>query len=771
MLFKSLESLKEYLDKDRKTVSLNPVRFISVDSLDMWVEVKKLLLTISDESLPLSKFCEDKDTTPNIRRLISAVKKVSHSVFVSPLSEYLRINPESAVDTIQKIIKADYQNNEDGKLRVYFLMYRIKSVLRVIPTDDPRAKDCISYLETNDESDYKLTIVQRDLNVSLPGNEISGFRSYLEYWESNPDKPLILHTDNAIHFEKNHFFDDVRVIVSSYDLIKEQYKIPSELLEEYGSTTEWNDLAKAIITDGSFEQACCSILSINKYSRTLFERWSQNTPFQKWVLWIWTKLQANDQYHVKCAKQSVSVASFIINLYCLIIGDANSSDYQEEYSERKSILCMINSVPSDEFWEKISEMDCITALKSLTDLTDIERKAIFELLAQVRYEDRNEIMPILKTVYPKLFYYFVNDEQINSANMKSRHFEYFQEYKWLKATDTLTVSFLEKVKAFAKEKGTSVYELPTRSQLVSEHYDDNTAILFVDGMGIEYVEYLSHLFGELDVKQYSYTCEVGYCTLPSVTEINKDFLLGRNTIEPPIRDLDELKHANNVHPESLIKQFNILDSIKDRVLGELTGNTSRVIIAADHGTSRLAVKIRSTELDNTYPKPDATTVYKHGRFCGSNVDEAMYPTAINTGDNLVFADYSRFIQMGAPIDEIHGGASLEEWLVPVIVIEKLGKKAKPKFTIVPDASKIKPELGTKQIKVKFSISGPELKDVFVNIQGKRIECFYSDEKYAFAYKPEANEEKFTVKVWHGEIIGQFEIEVEKAISKNKKFDI
>ena len=133
-----------------------------------------------------------------------------------------------------------------------------------------------------------------------------------------------------------------------------------------------------------------------------------------------------------------------------------------------------------------------------------------------------------------------------------------------------------------------------------------------------------------------------------------------------------------------------MDSIKDRVLGELTGNTSRVIIAADHGTSRLAVKIRSTELDNTYPKPDATTVYKHGRFCGSNVDEAMYPTAINTGDNLVFADYSRFIQMGAPIDEIHGGASLEEWLVPVIVIEKLGKKAKPKFTIVPDASKIKP---------------------------------------------------------------------------------
>lgn len=78
----------------------------------------------------------------------------------------------------------NYQNNDNGKLRIYFLMYRMKSLLRTIPSDDPRAKDCIVLFETDEESDYKLTIIQKDLDVELTGNEIDGFRSYLEYWEA-----------------------------------------------------------------------------------------------------------------------------------------------------------------------------------------------------------------------------------------------------------------------------------------------------------------------------------------------------------------------------------------------------------------------------------------------------------------------------------------------------------------------------------------------------------------------------------------------------------
>ena len=110
--FKDLESLQQFLRQDAKRVSLNPVRFINVDSMAMWIEVKKFLLALADETLPLSKFCEEKDTTPNIKRVSAALKKVKKSQFVSPLSEYLRITPEQAEPVIQKFIKADYQNKQ-----------------------------------------------------------------------------------------------------------------------------------------------------------------------------------------------------------------------------------------------------------------------------------------------------------------------------------------------------------------------------------------------------------------------------------------------------------------------------------------------------------------------------------------------------------------------------------------------------------------------------------------------------------------------------------
>ena len=271
--FKDLECLEQFLKQDAKRVSLNPIKFINVDSLSMWNEVKKLLLSLADETVFLSKFCEGNDTTPNINRLNAYIKKTANSQLITPLSEYLRIVPDRAETIIQKFIKGDYQCNESGKLKIYFLMYRMKSLLRVLPSDDPRAKDSIVLLETDEESDYKLTIVQKELNVSLLGNEIDGFRNYLEYWESNPDKPLILHTENAIHFEKNHFFDDVRVIVTPYDLIKYQYGLPINISEGLGSDDNWNDLVKVIVKEGSFEDSCCSELSINKYSVSLFEKW------------------------------------------------------------------------------------------------------------------------------------------------------------------------------------------------------------------------------------------------------------------------------------------------------------------------------------------------------------------------------------------------------------------------------------------------------------------------------------------------------------------
>lgn len=772
MIFRDSQSLKQHLKKDAAEVALNPVRFINVDSMVAWIEVKKLLLGMADEILPLSKFCDGKDTTPNINRLNSVLKNASTSQMVVPLSEYLRIVPDQAYSAIQKIIKADYLYNSTGKLRIYLLMYRMKSLLKTLPTDDPRTRECVSFYETEEESDYRLTIIQKDIDVSLPGNEIIGFKSYLEYWEANPDQPLILHTENAIHFEKNHFFDDVRVIVSSYDLLKYQFDLPVSLYESLGTDSNWNELVRIIIQEGSFESACQAILSINKYSVSLFEKWSSLDSFKKWILWLWTRLQPEKDYVSACAVACDSINGFIDELYCRIISLHLDTNFVQLYEERKTILSHIHTVPTDCFWDEIQKIDKSKSLAFLTCSTDIEKHAIFDIISNTGNDDRDSVISLLKIVYPQLYYYLQNDEMPNSADLSPLHEQYFKEYKWLKATDTITKDFIERVRNIALEKGASVFEMQPRNYYVNAHYDDQTSILFVDGMGIEYVDYLAHLFSGLDEQQYSVTIEAGFCTLPSITEINKDFMNGRHIIEPLVRELDEIKHANHAHPESLIKQLDILDSLKNRILGLLSAGTMhRIIITADHGTSRMAVKVRNTEFDNVLPKPDNTEIYRYGRFCKGIQDDPQNPTAISINDYLVFADYSRFIQNGAPMDEIHGGASLEEWIVPIITIERFAEGKPAPVVITPQQTNYKPELGTKKVRVIFSISGAQRSSVKAKINGQVYKCEWDNGTYSFVFVPSKTDTLLSVKVIDGGILGQFNIQVEQGIKKNANFDI
>lgn len=185
----------------------------------------------------------------------------------------------------------------------------------------------------------------------------------------------------------------------------------------------------------------------------------------------------------------------------------------------------------------------------------------------------------------------------------------------------------------------------------------------------------------------------------------------------------------------------------------------------------MAVKVRNTEYDNAYPKPDNVGIYKYGRFCEGTEDEPKYPTAINYNERLIFADYSRFVQSGAPIDEIHGGASLEEWIVPIITVERnIGEKPET-VEVKPKTTKFKPALGTKQVKVVFSISGKKRQNVSARIKGNSYKCEWADGLYSFTFVPSKADGKLTVKIADGGILGQFDIEIEQGIKKNTNFDI
>lgn len=772
MTFTSIEKLKEYLIEDQNRATISPIRFINVETMVMWSEVKKVVLSLCDKSLFLSDFCEGEDTTPNIKRVLSRLKTYDKSVCIAPLSEYLRVKPESALSTINKVLSTEYDNNENGKLRIYFLMYRMKDILRNVPNDDPRRQNAIMYLNSSEETDYSLTIIQDDIKVSIHGNEIYGFKKYLQYWEQNPDKPLILHTKNAIYFEENNFFDNVMVIANSFDLLKYKYELPIKFEYSLGSTDKWNSLAKSVTQEGDFESACKAVFHTNKYEVDLFGQWNKFDEYKKWLIWLWTKNQNGTSYIFTCANVSKTVEQFQKELFDAIVQYVSSSSYATVYAERRNILRLMqmSALPMG-FLSKLSTLPEIDGLKCLTDLTLVEKKAIFDLLKVLGYSRRYECYEILKYVYPDLQHYFVGNKTDNPANMTDKHKDYFERYKWQKITNTLTEDFDLLVKQYAYEKGESVYSIQPRSLIVSELYNDDTAVLFVDGMGAEYVNYLSNLFADLSEAEYSVSYNVGYCHLPSITEINKDFLNGKKALEP-IYALDELKHSTFSYPLNIIKEFDELRKVKEFVMNTFNETIKRIIIASDHGTSRLAVLIRETQFDKKI-KAEGCEIYRYGRYCIGTELEHELPTAINYDGKLIFADYTRFEQKGAPYDEIHGGASIEEWLVPIVCVEKRieNSRVEEKCEIETITPIVQPEIGTGQVSIIFNVRGKKCKKVYVTIKGVRYACAEKEGAYCFEYVPVRNETEIKVLVSDGGILGEFTVKVKQKISQNKKFDI
>ena len=329
-------------------------------------------------------------------------------------------------------------------------------------------------------------------------------------------------------------------------------------------------------------------------------------------------------------------------------------------------------LPPENFLERIRQSDKRLALKILMDNSHAERLLIFETLQRFRFNELDAVQKILQQVFPALSKYL---SDTSKEVFTTEQAEYFRRYRWLKVTNHLTEDFNQRVTEIAKNAGKNIYALASRNQVVSEEYSNGTIILFVDGLGAEYLNFLAEDFASLKEK-FFIKYRVGRCNLPSVTENNKDFLRGKNVVGE-VLELDTMKHESRTYPENILGELKFLVTLKEKILRALDVH-EKIILCADHGTSRLAVLARQTKFDNVF-SAEGRQIYKSGRFADAMVgDEKIFPTALEYDGKIIFADYSRFIQKGSPGSETHGGATLEEILVPVVTIERRKKISEPK---------------------------------------------------------------------------------------------
>lgn len=756
MRLKSLEELEQYLNSEIMHQDRYIFRFINVNSIAFWLELKKMLTQRCFEIKKISSFCFGEDLTPNINRLCAELETIKDNTLLIPLSEHLRINHNEKEETLAKLININF--NEEvflNKKRLYIPMFRMENCLKKILSIDQRLENHLLFLETEtDEEKYSVKIVSQDLESAFFGeNRVFGYKGFLEYWEGTPGNSVIIFTGLGKLLKRNVFPDDVEVFLKSFDVIKQKNLFDFEIKEEFGEEWQWRQFLELTKGQKSSSDFFNDYFGTKLTKFQLLESWLEYNDFKKWLSWLWLKGNSSSQYLNSVLSQENKYTNFIKDLTCgLIKYSKKDLNFDKLYSERRELLkaLKIRELPW-EFWEELKGIPDNEKIFYLTDNTRKERETIIELIGKTGSID--SVRGILKNSYPELYHYLeeyvFEDETISN---------YFNEYKSQKLQNHFSQKFLELVSKLGDKKGVW-WKLSSRNNLVEKNYDSQTIIYLVDGMGFEYISLIQYLL-ENKFKSVFYKVQIGYSNIPTITELNKDFIEGRKF--EINRDLDQLKH-NCEYPKGIENELEIVkEAVREAV--NFLEIYDKVILVSDHGFSRGAILAKGK---SHKPYPEAK-VERFGRYCihPKATNEEIYNGCILNGKYHVFANYDRFSIGGNEQSEIHGGATLEEVLVPIFVMSKTPLEEKVKITVLEEEIKLRPGVLPK---VKFKID-KNYSEVIAVVDGKQYKCIMEGEHWFF--EPEVGKKDYyKVNLFSKGKIGEFSYKIIKGSTESDKFDI
>lgn len=256
---------------------------------------------------------------------------------------------------------------------------------------------------------------------------------------------------------------------------------------------------------------------------------------------------------------------------------------------------------------------------------------------------------------------------------------YFKEYRRFKVRNAIEEDFVKK--AYDLVLPTT---FPNRDAVLLElSIDSDMALLVVDGMGAEYYPLLLAM-----AKRYSMnidSCSVVSVKLPTSTEFNPLKWAADKTLEE-VKDIDNIAHNGAAKHEHCPPERNlaaVLRVFESEILPRITeGLTkfSRVVLTSDHGSSRLAVIAHNSGFGTTLPWKGAPLDWRYAVAPQGENRPPELDSRYSEVDSITYwvvRGYNRLPKQGGKLNELHGGASLEERLVPIIVFSRVKSAKKP----------------------------------------------------------------------------------------------
>ena len=453
--------------------------------------------------------------------------------------------------------------------------------------------------------------------------------------------------------------------------------ITRKLCSDYGTIEQWEYALREINEVGSWGKLVDKNFSSLENLWMAGVNWKNYDEKRKWLFFVALKLYGADgNWCLSFSIQKAENATELLRcIYRSILSlDYRNHDFWEKYDERKKLISSLGVCDEEvaDYLQMVKSKGA-SAIYYLTDLCKKEKEYMIDILAQ--YSDifqRDEVMEILLHVYPDLhayldLYQFPNEYLTN----------YFQDYKYQKVVNKIFPEFRIRVEEQAKRREYNAW-LPQRSEIIEKLHRKSSRLYFVDAMGVEYLSYIMKKSKENNLLANISLC---LCELPSITEINKGFLELFDNIAPNLKQLDNIKHhgdesfdyRDKKRPFHIIRELEIIDSILKDIRANLAmGSLDRAYIISDHGASRLAV------INEHECKWKMASEGKHsGRCCRKDEADVQSEYATEGNGFWVLANYDRFKGGRKASVEVHGGATLEEIVTPII-----------EFTYVPEKIEI-----------------------------------------------------------------------------------
>lgn len=551
------------------------------------------------------------------------------------------------------------------------------------------------YIQRDPRNDRRVVLVEGSTTplpqIKLTDNEavcvgfkpLNGIQGLLKYMEKMDDAKLQTHPTLTVltDFKTSLFKQSLYSVTEStgiYDALCQKYPDLALTKNEYGTQEQWEWLLDAMKDANTFSAFVCSNFGGTSNLVTNLDNVLETGDKNKlWLLWLAMQVfgAGNNKYVTRIIASSDSVDTFERSLYNELLSVKHDDHmFDTYYAERKHILDSISeNLPYiDDYCDQIG-MHGKYAVCYLTAASERERYELVKNLSIYDYSE-GELETVLKKGFPDIYSYMqpfafdVMNTKLpdTDSSLRGELTAYFAQYKQQKLTNRIFDEFISKVDNYAVDR--PFMKLQPRSSVISKLDKDKAGFFFFDALGVEYLAFIQD-----KCEKYGLISEfsIGRCELPSITSANKEFEITCPNVKK-ISDLDELKHHSMVYdyvtcpyPIHLFRELEIIDAELRRIQAQLAqGTIQKAIILSDHGASRLAV---------LYGKESASNIelmekgIHSGRCC--KIDEnPNLPQASYEDGYAVLANYERFKGSRAANLEVHGGATLEEVLVPIITL-------------------------------------------------------------------------------------------------------